>query len=96
MELKDRHSDGIPIHKGDLFVLYGSYTENKKDVRFTSLPMIVKMGDIAEKITIKDEYDVFFPCELFGTNKKMYAYYTALKPLSNFQQNLLKEYILDV
>lgn len=89
-------SEGTPIRKGDLFVLYGSYTENKKDVSFTSLPMIVKMGDIAEKITIKDEYDVFFPCELFGTNKKMYAYYVALKPLSNFQQNFLKEYILDV
>lgn len=95
MKLEDRHSNGIPIRKGDLFVLYGSYTENKKDVRFTSFPTIVKMGDIAEKITIKNEYDVFFPCELFGTNKKMYAYYTALKPLSNFQQNFLKEYILE-
>lgn len=96
MESENQPSKGTPIRKGDLFVLYGSYTENKKDVRFTCLPMIVKMGDIAEKITIKDEYDVFFPCELFGTNKKMYAYYVALKPLSNFQQNFLKEYIPEI
>lgn len=96
MESENQPRKGTPIRKGDIFILFGPYTKNKKEVEFTCLPMIVKMGDIAEKITIKDEDDVFFPCELFGTNNKMYAYYAALKPLSNFQQNLLKEYTLEI
>ena len=87
-------SEGTPIRVGDIFILFGAYTKDKQKVKHTYLPMIVKMGDIAEKITIEDEEDVFFPCELFGTNDKMYAYYAALQPLSNFQQNLLKEYDL--
>lgn len=94
MESENQPRKGTPIRKGDMFILFGPYTKNKKEVKYTYLPMIVKMGDIAEKITIKDEEDVFFPCELLGTNSQMYAYYSALQPLSNFQQNLLKEHNL--
>ena len=70
MESENQPRKGTPIRKGDIFILFGPYTKNKKEVKYTYLPMIVKMGDIAEKITFKDEDDVFFHVNFLGLTVK--------------------------